>query len=66
MTGLQWHPAFFACMKVFFAGEKVEWESEHNISTKPMQIDVLAKKETDTVLGQNIGRIFRQYNVPSL
>ena len=63
MTGLQWHPAFFASMKVFFAGEKVELESEHNISTKPMQIDVLAKKEDSVVLGQNIGRIFRRYNV---
>ena len=63
MTKLQWHPAFFAGLKTLFMGEQVELESEHNISTKPMQIDVLAKKKTDSVLGSNLGRIFRRYNV---
>lgn len=63
MEKLQWHPAFFACLKIVFAGEKVKLESEHNLGTKPMQIDVLAEKECQVMLGQNIGRIFRRYNV---
>ena len=62
---LQWHPAFFANLKSLFSNEdtKVELESEHNISTKPLQIDVLIKKRTDELLQQNIGRLFKNYNI---
>ena len=62
---LQWHPAFFANLKSLFSNEgtKVELESEHNISTKPLQIDVLIKKRTDELLQQNIARLFKNYNI---
>lgn len=62
---LQWHPAFFANLKSLFSNEgaTVELESEHNISTKPLQIDVLIKKRTDELLQQNIGRLFKNYNI---
>ena len=36
------------------------FESEHNLSTKQMQIDVLIiKKRIDDVIHKNIGRIIR-------
>jgi len=62
---LQWHPAFFAHLKTEFSDEreKIELESEHNISSKPMQIDVLIRKRTNEILQQNIGRLFKKYNI---
>lgn len=40
---LQWHPAFFAGLQIEFAEEAkyLEFESEHMLSSKPMQLDVL-------------------------
>ena len=63
---LQWHPAFYAGLQIEFAGEadKLIFEREHNLSTKPMQIDVLIiKKRADEAIHKNIGRIFRRYNI---
>lgn len=63
---LQWHPAFYAGLQIEFGKEsaKLIFEREHNLSTKPMQIDVLViKKCTDDVIHKNIGRIFRKYNI---
>ena len=63
---LQWHSAFFASIQIELAEESghLIFESEHNLSTKPMQIDVLIiKKNTKEKLQKNIGRIFRKYNI---
>ena len=63
---LQWHPAFYAGIQIEFREEadKLIFEREHNLSTKPMQIDVLIiKKRTDDVIHKNIGQIFRKYNI---
>lgn len=63
---LQWHPAFYAGLQIEFGEEssKLIFEREHNISTKPMQIDVLIiKKQTDEVIHKNIGQIFRKHNI---
>ena len=63
---LQWHPAFYAGLQIEFGEEsaKLIFESEHNISTKPMQIDVLIiKKKTDEIIHKNIGQIFRKHNI---
>ncbi len=63
---LQWHPAFYAGLQIEFREEadKLIFEREHNLSTKPMQIDVLIiKKCTEDVIHKNIGRIFRRYNI---
>ena len=42
---LQWHPAFYAGIQIEFYTEsdKLIFESEHNLSKKPMQIDVLGR-----------------------
>lgn len=40
------------------------FENEHQLSTKPMAIDVLIiKKVTTSPIRKNIGRIFRKHNI---
>ena len=47
---LQWHPAFYAGLQIELEEdrENLIFENEHQLSTKPMEIDVLVvKKEKD-------------------
>ena len=63
---LQWHPAFFAGIQIELEEEreKLIFENEHQLSTKPMEIDVLViKKHSDVHIQKNIGRIFRGHNI---
>lgn len=63
---LQWHPAFYAGIQIELEDEreKLIFENEHQLSTKPMEIDVLIiKKQPNVQIEKNIGRIFRGYNI---
>lgn len=63
---LQWHAAFFADIQIELAEEAqyLEFENEHMLGTKPMQLDVLIiKKDSGRRLKKNIGRIFRRHNI---
>ena len=63
---LQWHPAFYAGIQIELEEEreKLIFENEHQLSTKPMEIDVLViKKQPDVQIRKNIGRIFRGHNI---
>ena len=62
---IQWHPAFDAALQIELEAEAeyLEFEPEHLLSKKPMQIDVLVKNEKDVKIQKNIGRIFRRYNI---
>ena len=63
---LQWHPAFFAGIRIEFAAEAeaLLFENEHQLGTKPKEIDVLIiKKDPSTAIRKNIGRIFRTHNI---
>ncbi len=63
---LQWHPAFYAGIQIEFAEEadNLIFENEHQLGTKPKEIDVLIiKKNTDNKMKKNIGRIFRKHNI---
>ena len=63
---LQWHPAFYAGIRIEFAEEKEKliFENEHQLGTKPKEIDVLIiKKNAHVEIRKNIGRIFRKYNI---
>ena len=65
-TLLQWHPAFYAGIQIEFAeeAEKLQFENEHQLSKKPMGIDVLIiKKQNEDKIEKNIGRIFRKHNI---
>ena len=53
-----WHPAFFAGIQIELAedADNLVFENEHQLGTKPMEIDVLIiKKETDRPVKKNIG-----------
>lgn len=63
---LQWHPAFFASMQIELEAERENliFENEHQLGTKPKEIDVLiVKKESSIPVRKNIGRIFRKHNI---
>ncbi len=63
---LQWHPAFVAVLHIEFEDEldALESRSEHLLSKKPLQVDVLIIKKTDDIpIHKNIGKIFRKHNI---
>lgn len=63
---LQWHPAFFASLQIELEEERENliFENEHQIGTKPKEIDVLIiKKESTVPIRKNIGKIFRKHNI---
>lgn len=63
---IQWHPAFCAAAELEFKENKTEldFQREYNLSKKPLQIDLLIVEKLDDVNVENeIGRIFRKYNV---
>lgn len=65
-TALQWHPAFFAGLQIELAEEAqyLIFENEHQLGTKPKEIDVLViKKDSNVAIRKNIGRIFRKHNI---
>lgn len=63
---LQWHQAFYAGLQIELEAEsdKLVFENEHHLGSKPMEIDVLViKKDSSEPIRKNIGRIFRKYNI---
>lgn len=63
---LQWHPAFYAGIQIELKenADCLIFENEHQLGTKPMEIDVLIiKKNSELPIQKNIGRIFRKYNL---
>ncbi len=63
---LQWHPAFYAGIQIELEKEaqNLIFENEHQLGTKPKEIDVLIiKKENEIPIHTNIGRVFRKHNV---
>ena len=65
-TVIQWHPGFVAAMNLELADnrELFIFEKEYNLNTKPLEIDLLIiKKEEFVSVSNEIGRIFRKYNI---
>lgn len=63
---LQWHPAFYAGIQIELEGEaeNLIFENEHQLGTKPKEIDVLIIKKNPAVqIQKNIGQIFRKHNI---
>ena len=62
---LQWHPAFVAAMQLELRKDRefLEFYPEHNLSTKPLSIDLLVKESAEIETENEIGKIFRKYNV---
>ena len=62
----QWHPAFCAAAKIELLSNRKEldFKPEYNLSQKPLQIDLLIiEKVQDAVIQNEIGHIFKKYNV---
>lgn len=62
----QWHPAFTGAIHMEFLENKsdLEYQSEVILNTMPLRVDmILIKKKAEIRLKNEIGRIFRQYNL---
>ena len=62
----QWHPAFVSAMKLELIedAEYLDYTSEYNLNTKPLEMDLLiVKKEKDVEIKNEIGKIFRTHNI---
>ncbi len=63
---IQWHPGFVAAMNLEFMENRddLEFESEHNLNRKPLEIDLLViKKESAVQIANEIGAFFRGHNI---
>lgn len=63
---LHWHPAFYGAAELEFRSNKndLEFEREYSLSKEPLRADLLViKKMTDAVIENEIGKIFRKYNM---
>jgi len=66
MARISWHPAFVQAIQHELEDylDVLTFESEHQLTTEPLKIDVLIiKKKNDVVIEKNIARIFRLFNV---
>lgn len=62
----QWHPAFVSAMQLELIedAEYLDYTSEYNLNTKPLEMDLLiVKKEKDVEVKNEIGKIFRKHNI---
>lgn len=62
----QWHMAFMPAMRLEFMEYKdiLEYEPEHLLNIKALQIDLLIiKKDSSIVMDNEIGKIFRRHNI---
>ena len=62
----QWHPAFVSAMKLELIedAEYLDYTSEYNLNTKPLEMDLLiVKKDKDVEIKNEIGKIFRKHNI---
>lgn len=62
----QWHPGFTAAIRIELKDNRddLEFKEEHNLSKKPLQIDLLIIKNDRNVSIQNkIGKLFKRYNI---
>ena len=66
MARISWHPAFVQAIQLELEDylDVLTFESEHQLTTEPLKIDVLIiKKMKKITVEKNIGQIFQQYNV---
>lgn len=65
-TKIQWHPGFVAAMNLEFRENRNDliFEKEHNLNTKPLEVDLLIiKKDASVHLSNEIGAFFRGHNL---
>jgi hypothetical protein len=65
-TKIQWHPGFCGAAELELRQdrESLIFEPEYNLSKMPLRMDLfIIKKRADVVIQNEIGRIFKRYNV---
>lgn len=65
-TKIQWHPGFVAAMNLEFKENKKDliFEKEHNLNTKPLEVDLLViKKDASVHIFNEIGTFFLGHNI---
>lgn len=63
---IQWHPGFVAAVNLELAEnrEDLVFEPEHNLNTKPLEIDLLVVKKNPSIcISNEIGWLFRGHNI---
>jgi hypothetical protein len=63
---IHWHPGFYGAAELELRQnkEELEFEREYNLSKEPLKMDLLiVKKHSDVVIKNEIGRIFKKFNV---
>lgn len=63
---IHWHPGFYGAIELELKQNKSDliFESEHQLSKEPLRMDMLIiKKQADVVVQNEIGQIFKRYNV---
>lgn len=65
-TSIQWHPGFIGAMNLELKENRDDllFEKEHNLNTRPLEIDLLViKKHAGVQINNEIGKIFRGHNI---
>ena len=65
-TNIQWHPGFIGAMNLELKKNRDDllFEKEHNLNTRPLEIDLLViKKQAGVWVDNEIGRIFKGHNL---
>ncbi len=63
---IQWHPGFVAAMNLELRQNRDDlvFEKEHNLNTKPLEIDLLIiRKDSSVHISNEIGSFFRGHNI---
>jgi hypothetical protein len=63
---IQWHPGFYGAaeLELLQNKEELEFDREYNLSKEPLRIDLLiVKKRKDVEIQNEIGRIFKKFNI---
>ncbi len=63
---IQWHPGFIGAMNLELKENRDDllFEKEHNLNTRPLEIDLLViKKQAGVQINNEIGKIFRGHNI---
>jgi hypothetical protein len=63
---IQWHPGFYSATELELRKNRVdlEFDREYNLSKKPLMMDLLiVKKRSNAIIQNEIGRIFKRFNV---
>ena len=61
-----WHDGFYASIKLELRrfADKLKYIEEHTLGKEPLKVDmIIIKKMKDAVIENEVGRIFREYNI---